>query len=126
MEIWKNIKGYDDYKISTVGNVMSTKFNKEKILKARKDKCGRLLVSLSKNGKYTNKKVHRLVAEAFIPNPDNMPIVRHLNDIPNDNRVENLAWGTQKDNMQDAVRNGSYDNISNIRKMKKSLSEHLS
>lgn len=67
---------------------------------------------LEKNGYYTatirNKrlKVHRLVAQAFIPNPDNLPLVRHLNDVRGDNRVENLAWGTISDNAYDAVRNG--------------------
>lgn len=50
--------------------------------------------------------IHRLVATAFLPNPERHPLVRHLNDIRDDNRVVNLAWGTQSDNMKDAVRNG--------------------
>lgn len=52
--------------------------------------------------------VHRLVAEAFIPNPDNLPNVLHWNDVPDDNRVENLRWGTQQDNIRDIVRNGNH------------------
>lgn len=58
--------------------------------------------------KSKRKYLHRAIAEAFIPNPDNLPMVRHLNDDPTDNRVENLAWGTQTDNMQDCIRNGNF------------------
>ena len=52
--------------------------------------------------------VHRLVAETHIPNPKNYPLVRHLDDDTNNNSVHNLAWGTPKDNHEDAVRNGRY------------------
>lgn len=51
-------------------------------------------------------KIHRLVAKTFLPNPNNYPIVRHLDGNSLNNKVENLAWGTQKDNMQDAVFHG--------------------
>lgn len=54
----------------------------------------------------TRKSQHRLIAECFIPNPKNLPIVRHLNDNPYDIRLSNLAWGTKSDNMNDAVKNG--------------------
>lgn len=50
--------------------------------------------------------VHRLMAEHFLGIPENTPIVRHLNDVKDDNRLENLAWGTHSDNLHDAVRNG--------------------
>src|SRR5690606_32882164 len=54
--------------------------------------------------------VHRLVAEVCIPNPEGLPIVRHLDDNALNNRVENLAWGTQSDNAWDKVRNGRHHN----------------
>ena len=52
--------------------------------------------------------VHRLVADTYIPNPDNLPIVRHLDDDPTNNSIDNLARGTQKDNIQDCIRNGHF------------------
>ena len=65
-----------------------------------------LCYNLTINKKVRSIPVHRIVAETFILNPENYPIVRHLNDIVTDNRVENLSWGTQSDNLLDAKRNG--------------------
>ena len=65
------------------------------------------------NGVYKEPYIHRLIAQTFLPNPDNLPLVRHLNDIKDDNRVENLAWGTVFDNHLDCVKNGNYHPISN-------------
>lgn len=76
------------------------------------DNHGHLSTRLYVNGKIDERYTHRIVAEAWVPNPNNHPIVRHLNDVPYDNRVENLAWGTQRDNHEDAVRNRSYVPIS--------------
>lgn len=61
---------------------------------------------------------HREIAKAFIPNPDNLPIVRHLDDDRSNNVIENLAWGTQKDNHNDAVRNGTYRPITDMDRKK--------
>lgn len=63
--------------------------------------------------------VHRLVALTFIPNPENKPCVCHANDNPSDNRVENLWWGTHKENMQDMIRKGRDGHCRTIRDVKK-------
>lgn len=105
------------YEVSSLGRVRSL------TLKVR-DKNGRLqtrpgmirklqvgsgdhrTVDLKTRGVRKTVQVHRLMAEAFLPNPGRLPIVRHLNDIPYDNRIENLSWGTYSDNGHDMVRNG--------------------
>ena len=100
METWKDIQGYEGhYQISDMGNVRSLKSNKN--LKPAIDKDGYLLVGLWKDNKKKTFKVHRLVAQAFIPNPGNKPTVDHINTIKNDNRASNLRWLTQKEQMTD-------------------------
>lgn len=98
--------GFDDYAVCKDGFVC----NKDgHILRKRKgDKAGHESVCMMRNGKREYRYIHRLVAEAFIPNPDNLPIVRHLDDDRSNNCVDNLAWGTQKDNYEDSVRNGTH------------------
>lgn len=64
------------------------------------------------NNKYVYKPAHRLIAECYIPNPNNYPLVRHLNDDESDNRHSNLAWGTPSDNSRDAFNNGVFKNRS--------------
>lgn len=93
------------YMVSNYGRVWSEK--KQKFLKPKPmDKNGHMGVCLYHNGIPHYFYIHRLMAQAFIPNPDNLPNVRHLNDIPNDNELSNFAWGTQRDNAIDALRNG--------------------
>lgn len=101
---------YDGYFVSNSGRVWGPgKHGRGKLMKQNPgNKYGHLEVSVRVNGKRVHKYVHRLVAEAFIPNPHNYPIVRHLNGDPSDNRVENLMWGTQTDNMRDAINDGTF------------------
>jgi hypothetical protein len=100
-EIWKCVAGYEGlYEVSNFGRVKSLNFNhteKEGILKSGTDRGGYLKVSLCKNGEVTSKTVHSLVAKAFIPNPENKATVDHINKVRNDNRVENLQWFSQKE-----------------------------
>ena len=106
-EIWKSIKSYEGlYEISSLGRVKSLNYRgtgKEKVLKNIEDRKGYLMVCLTKNGKQKHFKVHRLVAEAFIPNPEGKPCIDHINTIKNDNRVENLRWVTHEENSNNSL-----------------------
>lgn len=93
MEEWRDIKGYEGlYQVSTMGRVKSIRYGKERILKPNEDGWGYFRVRLFKNGQRKAYKVHRLVAEAFLDNPDNLPQVNHKNEDKSDNRVENLEF----------------------------------
>lgn len=117
-EIWKDVKGYEGlYIVSNFGNVKSldrymnnkhhTKtLKKGKLLKnSLIKKTGYLRVTLSNKGKYISKSVHRLVAEAFIPNPNNYPQINHIDEDKQNNRADNLEWCT-------ALYNNNYGNHS--------------
>lgn len=103
IEEWKDIEGYPDYMVSNLGRVKSLKFGKGKILKPQTLNNGYLIIGLSQNGKRTPFLIHRLVAEAFIPNLDNKHCIDHINTIRTDNRVENLRWCTQKENLNNPI-----------------------
>lgn len=97
-EVWKHINGYEDYMVSNLGRVKSLKYEKEKILRPGNNGDGYLFVTLYKNTKKKHYLVHLLVAQAFIPNPDNLPIINHKNEIKTDNSVSNLEWCTYQYN----------------------------
>lgn len=102
-EIWKDIDGYTGvYQVSNMGNVRRNGVCK----KLQKNKGGYLEVMLYKNSKGVHKRVHRLVAEAFLPNPEAKRTVNHMNGIKTDNMVENLEWATYKENIVHALENG--------------------
>lgn len=119
METWKQIKGYDDYFVSDQGRVKSVKkrFGKiptETILKEQNIWTGYKRVTLVQNSKSKSIFVHRLVAEAFLENPENKPIINHINGDISDNRLENIEWCTQKENSNrsEKVKNGErYNSI---------------
>lgn len=103
MEIWKDIEWYEWlYKVSNTWKIYSYKSNKE-ISSIKGSKYLRVILSL--NDKSNSFYSHRLVAQAFIPNPENKPQVNHINLIKHDNRIENLEWCTAKENMRHACIN---------------------
>lgn len=115
-EIWKDVVGFENlYRVSHLGRIKSCKYRYkgekyEIILKARPCTKGYLRISLCQNGKIFSKSVHKLVAEAFIPNLKNLPQVHHIDYNKSNNTVENLMWITNDDNMKDAVEKGVFRN----------------
>lgn len=102
-EIWKDIQGYEGlYQVSNLGRVKSLNYNhtgKEKLRIIRKDKYGYMYVILYKNKTYKHFTIHRLVANAFIDNPKNLPQINHIDENKENNCVNNLEWCTSKYNI---------------------------
>ena len=106
-EIWKTIKDYPNYQISNLGRVKSLNYNRtgrEKIMKPRKDKDGYLKVDLYKEGKHKTIHIHRLVAQTFLPNPNNLLEINHIDENKTNNRVDNLEFCTHQYNMNYGTR----------------------
>ena len=102
-EVWKEIKDYEElYEISNLGRVKSLITNK--ILKGNKN-AEYHYVCLRKNGKQKVKKIHRLVAEAFIPNPNNYSCINHKDENKFNNKIDNLEWCTKIYNNNYGTRN---------------------
>lgn len=103
---WKLIKGFDGmYDISEFGKIKS-RFKGGRILKNYLSHNGYEFVRLYKNFKYKNYRVNRLVAEYFIPNPENKPQVNHKDGNKSNNHVSNLEWCTASENIRHALKNG--------------------
>ena len=114
-EVWKDIEGYEGkYEVSSYGRVRSLEHSislrnqhgeyvrklSERIIKQKRNrKDGYFNVTLCKRAEHSTAYVHRLVAQAFIPNPDNLPQINHKNEQRDDNRVDNLEWCTGTYNM---------------------------
>jgi hypothetical protein len=116
METWVDVKGYEGiYMVSDQGRVMRVSkdslgrdpHGKKRHILSPPLSCGYPRVSLFKNKIQKLHHVHRLVATAFIPNPDNKPVVNHINSVRTDNRVGNLEWCTVKENIHHGIKFGS-------------------
>lgn len=104
IEIWKDIEDYEGiYQVSNLGRVK--RVTSGRILKGNKDRKGYLLVGLYKHSIRCSKQIHRLVAQAFIPNTENKPQVNHIDENKINNMVSNLNWMTAKENMNHGTRN---------------------
>lgn len=121
-EVWKNINNFPNYQVSNYGRIKSFKNQKCIILKCVKKKTGYLEVVLSKRQIKKYSRIHRLVANAFIPNLNNYLEINHKNANKQDNKVNNLEWVTHVRNIQHSVENklrGKYigKDIYNARKV---------
>jgi hypothetical protein len=117
-EDWRNIPGYEGlYQVSSFGrikriansryNSLTKSFNKkEYILSTPVNDKGYSTANLYKNGKASPVRIHRLVAEVFMPNNENKPEVNHINGIKSDNQLNNLEWATRSENQKHAFANG--------------------
>lgn len=95
IEEWKAIVEFPSYQVSSLGRVRN---KNGKILTPRRHTAGYLRVSFYKDGKNIDKYIHRLVAEAFLPNKDNLPVINHRDEHKDNNNVTNLEWCTQEYN----------------------------
>ena len=135
MEVWKVIDQFEgNYEVSNLGRVRSTEKTivrsngwsyprKSKILKPAKDPGGYMRCAVSHKGKLITCKMHRLVAQAFLPNESNLPVVNHINCDKTDNRVENLEWCTAKENAYHAISLGRFQMVADDKLRERSVNK---
>lgn len=100
----KNVNGFDGYHVSDTGQVFSSKRNQWRELKLQTNVDGYNVVNLYRDGKYHHCRVARLVAEAFIPNPQGLPVVNHIDHSRTNDNVTNLEWCTEAENSQASIK----------------------
>jgi len=129
-EIWKPVVGYEGYyEVSNLGNVkrvgsfrgVNKAYLNGYYLKPKDNGMGYLRIKLTVKNKSKRVMLHRIIAEAFIPNPQNKPIINHLNGKRDDNRIENLEWCTKSENCLHAVKLGTWGAL---KKNKKKIKEN--
>jgi len=99
MARWKTVEGYPDYQVSDSGEVMSLKSGTPSLMALNLNKdTGYFQIQLMKDGKRRGFRINRLVADAFIPNPDGLPIVNHIDEDKSNNNYTNLEWCTSQYN----------------------------
>lgn len=125
-EKWKDIEGYEGlYQISSMGNIRSFyphNFRKGDRLRTFEN-GGYRRAALYKDGKLCKILVHRLVAKAFIPNPDNKPYINHKDGNRSNNNIENLEWVTSRENVLDGVRRGTITTENALKKLMKPVKQ---
>ena len=104
MSEWRPIADFPNYQVSDTRDVVNTVTGKQ--LKPIRESTGYSHVTLCNNGQHHQTSVHRLVAQGFIPNPDNKPMVNHIDGDKSNNNIDNLEWCTQSENMHHAYRTG--------------------
>lgn len=117
-EEWRTVPGWDLYEISNMGRLKGKDriiknnggeyLRKARLLKLVPDRLGYLTFHLKQGNKKKSAKIHRLVAMAFIPNPDNKPCVNHIDNNPSNNRVDNLEWCTMQENTDWMIKQGRF------------------
>lgn len=134
-QYWREIPNYEGlYQVSNTGRVRSLNYRrtgKSKVMKPSTDELGYKRIDLCKNGKHKLHYIHRVVALAFIPNPNNYPIINHKDENPSNNYYKNLEWctyeynnnyGTKREKLSKAAKGKKYKGKMSIRRKK--LIEH--
>ena len=106
MEVWKN--WIYTYQVSNLGNIRNSKTGNILKTKLRKDGYVDITISLGSRKNKRTFKVHRIIAEVFLSNPNNLPQINHKNGIKTDNRVDNLEWCSQSENIVHGFNSGLY------------------
>ena len=123
-EIWRDVVGYEGlYQVSNLGRVKSFYRGKVHLLKYQLDSQGYVIVTLCKDGKGRGCKVHILVAQAFISNPENKPFVNHIDGNKSNPHVSNLEWVTPSENMKHAFRIGLKKSAAGVKHGKSKFTE---